>query len=63
VTTDLKPCPFCNGHNLTVVIDDYFDAVACRDCEASGPTGKNARGAIKAWNTRQDKTNQDEVQP
>lgn len=46
------PCPFCDSKNVTVIIDDDFDAVACRDCEASGPTGKNARDAIVAWNRR-----------
>lgn len=64
MTTELLPCPYCGGKNLTVIIDEYFDAVACRDCESSGPTGKNARDAIKAWNKRQVATNERiEVQP
>lgn len=58
--TELKPCPFCGGTNLKIKggIGKY---VRCLDCDNGahfperGSTA-NEGDAIKAWNTRAERT-------
>lgn len=45
MTEELKPCPFCGGHNTTQV-SHYRE---CLDCETFGPS---ADGQFDRWNAR-----------
>lgn len=51
--TDLKPCPFCGGTDLTTETDDGIFWVTCKGCYAEGPY-LNIRADADAadWNTR-----------
>ena len=59
---ELKPCPFCGGE--AILLEDWKDGnfiVGCanNDCIArpSGiPSFDNAEQAVKAWNTRAERT-------
>ena len=51
----LKPCPFCNGTNLSV--DDISPrvwAVVCEDCDTIGPNpvAQDQERAVELWNKR-----------
>ena len=66
--TELKPCPFCGGNNLTTITMYYGVKIACFDCGANVSSIKNngeyktlrqarnkhERKAIEAWNRRVD---------
>lgn len=60
--SELKPCPFCEGE--AILLEDWKDGnfiVGCanNDCIArlSGiPSFDNAEQAVKAWNTRAERT-------
>lgn len=59
---ELKPCPFCGGE--AILLEDWKDGnfiVGCanNDCivRLSGiPSFDNAEQAVKAWNTRAERT-------
>lgn len=50
--TDLKPCPFCGGVNLTEGYDDGIAWISCV-CGAAGPNvHKRQDDDAPTWNTR-----------
>lgn len=62
---DLRPCPFCGGHDLYVTLESgYIDCsvvVFCNTCKVSlkledndqeGDSTDNRIRAVKAWNRR-----------
>lgn len=53
--SELKPCPFCGGKELTVRNDldgDGYWVVQCIDCICSCGWDEDKDLAIKIWNTR-----------
>ena len=52
--TELKPCPFCGGNNISVKYRSITEAwkVFCYDCNAEGPDSSIDNIAIEKWNTR-----------
>lgn len=58
----LKPCPFCNGHNIKikhVSLGMYYERVevCCADCGSASASGSTVDAtlelqAIKNWNRR-----------
>ena len=57
----LKPCPFCNGCNLSTCSDDYYEneyhideivRVFCKDCSAQGPSALGEKQSAMMWNMR-----------
>lgn len=49
----LKDCPFCNGNDVEVLINnDFHFAVFCHHCCCSGPIMDSRKDAIKSWNKR-----------
>lgn len=54
---ELKPCPFCGGEAELVIDEPFrgFTFVECHECGARGSISKE-REAIKAWNTRAERT-------
>lgn len=32
----LKPCPFCGGDDLILIVDGKYEHINCRDCGAGG---------------------------
>lgn len=65
--SDLKPCPFCGGENLSIGYigqPAFAYAVQCQDCNANGgdtggistpsgiPLPNSWKEAISKWNTR-----------
>ena len=59
VSDVVKSCPFCTGK---IRILTYFSGgrhvVHCASCTAQGPTMLTAGSAIKAWNTRTERSKQ-----
>lgn len=51
VKVGLAACPFC-GSTTTKIIKPYVDryAVACGQCEATGPLQRRKRDALDGWN-------------
>lgn len=47
-------CPFCNGHNLTVDIEEQGYGVRCRECGAMGPSAESLGQACRRWNGSSD---------
>ena len=47
---EIKPCPFCGSKDL-YVRDNSGHYVACKNCDAYGPYGKDDEEAIKRWNS------------
>lgn len=45
----IKPCPFCGSKDL-YVRDNSGHYVACKNCDAYGPYGKDDEEAIRLWN-------------
>lgn len=48
-TMGIKPCPFCGSKDL-YVRDNSGHYVACKNCDAYGPYGKDDEEAIRLWN-------------
>lgn len=46
---EIKPCPFCGSEDL-YVRDNSGHYVACKNCDAYGPYGKDDEEAIQLWN-------------
>lgn len=46
---EIKPCPFCGSKDL-YVRDNSGHYVACKNCDAYGPYGKDDKEAIQLWN-------------
>lgn len=46
---EIKPCPFCGSKDL-YVRDNSGHYVACKNCDAYGPYGKDDEEAIQLWN-------------
>lgn len=51
MSEQLLPCPFCGSNNIAL----RFESVCCRDCDAN-ITSFSQEQAIKAWNTRTEKS-------
>lgn len=54
INAQIKPrrCPFCNGHDLSLLHDtggDY-DFIFCNCCKACGPAAVTQLDAITDWN-------------
>ena len=52
--TELKPCPFCGTHAISVCtryIVQPFSCITCKTCDASIAKSSKAE-AIEAWNRR-----------
>ncbi len=58
--SELKPCPFCGGANLTPHLSDYGHPswVRCEDCKAlvffPWNKGEDSAGLASTWNNRAD---------
>lgn len=48
MASELKPCPFCGGTDLSSGGDDKFVGYFCKTCQATGPNHYGSRD----WNTR-----------
>lgn len=48
MASELKPCPFCGGADLSSGGDDKFVGYFCKTCQATGPNHYGSRD----WNTR-----------
>ncbi|PJR88724.1 hypothetical protein CN878_16895 [Ochrobactrum sp. 695/2009] len=48
MASELKPCPFCGGTDLSSGGDDKFVGYSCKTCQATGPNHYGSRD----WNTR-----------
>lgn len=57
MNSELKPCPFCGGEAGLVIDEPFkgFTFVECHECGSRGSISKE-RQAIKAWNTRAERT-------
>lgn len=53
--TELLPCPFCGGEASLEEYPHHW-AVECTECEMSAPCEKTADDAVRAWNTRHERT-------
>jgi hypothetical protein len=57
MTSELRPCPFCNGTDLEVMRNGENEWIKCNTCACYGPlilctcTGASA---TEAWNRRGD---------
>lgn len=51
--TNLKPCPFCAGEELSF-ISNFKDnwLIGCNTCGILGPFGYSEEGAVNNWNDR-----------
>jgi hypothetical protein len=49
---DLKNCPFCASHEVSLIDQDGIAWVQCWACNAEGPETETATGAKAAWNNR-----------
>jgi len=48
---NLKRCPFCNGHSLTIETTRAYYQVRCFECGCHGPiTAENMARAVNYWN-------------
>jgi len=57
MSTELKPCPFCNGSEASCVTDWNWGVsylFVCNEyvCQAKGPKGRTPEDAAAAWNHR-----------
>lgn len=52
--TELKPCPFCGGE--AELYSGGIKYVLCKECLATSNDFKTEAEAIKAWNTRHERT-------
>lgn len=54
VNAQIRPrrCPFCNGHDLTIIHDEMgpYEYVFCNYCKACGPASDTPLEAVKEWN-------------
>ena len=52
--TELKPCPFCGGDDLSLdnLGDDNSWNIECNNCDMGQHAVHTELGAIAAWNTR-----------
>lgn len=48
----LKPCPFCGGRDLDLMVAMRECYWSCNDCDADGPMCSEKEGATEKWNTR-----------
>ena len=59
--TDLRPCPFCGGVADAVIPNEFprYWVVQCDLCGAKGSIQKGLDGAVNAWNTRVEPTDEE----
>ena len=54
---DAKPCPFCGGSDLSIIIDEVWpgspSASICNNCGARGPLNRDTSKAKALWDLRQ----------
>ena len=50
--SDLRPCPFCGGHKLTVNKTERVASVICLKCGAEGPVRRFKTRAKDSWEKR-----------
>lgn len=63
--SELKPCPFCGGHEYHKAYPDRYHlpeiceyhTVACTNCGATCGAFPNKEEAIEAWNRRNNEDN------
>lgn len=48
--SDLKRCPWCNGHELTLEVGRLHYAIRCFECGTVGPHASTAPAAEQWWN-------------
>lgn len=56
---ELKPCPFCGGEAMKMTSTDGFTSIGCLECNPVFGVmvqAMNEAEAIKAWNTRAERT-------
>lgn len=53
---ELKPCPFCGGGAYVSELRDGMWRAICMSCNASGNNYFTEAEAVKAWNTRIERT-------
>lgn len=55
--TELKPCAFCGGKNITIIehepniFENKYHAL-CVECLCRGASKADYAGAVEAWNRR-----------
>lgn len=58
---DLKPCPFCGGKKLSILLKginlDRKYAVCCNTCDARGGRKQDKKIAVEEWNRRENNDN------
>ena len=53
MASNLKPCPFCESEDISVVEEGWCDWWAqCPECCARGPIERSEERARDAWNDR-----------
>jgi transcription elongation factor Elf1 len=51
MNANVKRCPFCNGHNLTMDRTESISQIRCFDCGAMGPSAYPSDvKAVRYWN-------------
>ncbi len=54
---NLKRCPFCNAHDLTLDVTIGTCAIRCVNCGAMGPVSTKTGRAVQFWNGNARHTN------
>lgn len=50
--SELKPCPFCGGEQVTTKKGKYMWWCKCEKCNAESGVRSKKEEAIEAWNRR-----------
>ena len=57
----LKCCPFCGNTGVMITTDDKYYWVRCSSCDSEHGQGGSEAEAAKAWNSRGEQSQQQEI--
>lgn len=49
-THELKRCPWCNGHDLSLDVTLFSYNIKCFDCGCLGPRASTIARCVRRWN-------------